>query len=116
MAMAVSGGNWRTRWLAPILAVLAGLVAMVLAARRERPAAPRPAAGQTGEAAAAAAPAAEPEAAVHLPGPSVWPVATGAAVTLLLAGLVTNEVFSLAGLVLLAGSLAGWIGELRHGD
>ncbi len=54
------------------------------------------------------------ESSAHLPEPSVWPPVLGLAVTLLLFGLVTSLVFTAAGAALLAWSLAGWIGELRH--
>ena len=51
---------------------------------------------------------------VHLPGPSIWPVVLALGITLLLFGVVRSYVFSAAGTLLIAGALAGWIGELRH--
>ncbi len=51
---------------------------------------------------------------IHLPHPSVWPVVCGVGITLLAFGVVTRVLFSLAGLLVLAWALAGWIGELRH--
>ena len=52
--------------------------------------------------------------AIHLPGPSIWPLVVGVAVTLLAFGVVTSLVFTVVGALLLAWALAGWIGELRH--
>ena len=51
---------------------------------------------------------------VHLPEPSIWPVVLALGITLLLFGVVSSYVFSAAGVLLIAGALAGWIGELRH--
>jgi hypothetical protein len=53
-----------------------------------------------------------PPSAVHLPASTVWPCATAAGVTLLAFGIVTTLAFSVAGGVLLAFGLAGWLREL----
>lgn len=52
---------------------------------------------------------------LHLPAPSVWPVVCAAGVTLLLFGVVTSLAFSVAGIVVIAAALSGWVGELRRG-
>jgi hypothetical protein len=49
----------------------------------------------------------------HLPGPSVWPMVCGGGIALFFFGIVTSLVFSLVGLLLLAWSIAGWVGEVR---
>ncbi len=51
---------------------------------------------------------------VHLPRPTVWPMALAGGIALLLTGLVISFVFSLAGLILFGLALAGWIRELRR--
>ena len=51
---------------------------------------------------------------IHLPGPTIWPIVCAAGITLLAFGVVTSLVFSLAGLLVTARALAGWIEELRH--
>ncbi len=51
---------------------------------------------------------------VHLPAPSAWPFVLGGGITLLAFGILTNGIFSLVGLVLMAVSIGGWIQELRH--
>lgn len=48
-----------------------------------------------------------------LPGPTIWPLALAGGVTLLAAGVATNVFVSLAGLVLMALSLRGWVHDLR---
>ena len=50
----------------------------------------------------------------HLPAPTIWPLVCGAGVGLLAFGLLTQPAFSLLGLLLIARSLVGWIGELRR--
>lgn len=42
------------------------------------------------------------------------PAVTALAIVCLLWGLLTSYLISLLGVILLAVSLAGWIGELRH--
>jgi uncharacterized membrane protein YphA (DoxX/SURF4 family) len=51
---------------------------------------------------------------VHLPPPSVWPIAMAAGITLAGAGLVTGIAVSIFGLLLMALALVSWIQELRH--
>ena len=51
---------------------------------------------------------------IHLPKPSIWPAACGVGIALVGFGVVTTGVFSAVGLVVMAWSLAGWIGELCH--
>jgi len=51
---------------------------------------------------------------IHLPRPTMWPAVMAAGITLLMAGLLLSLLFSLAGLLLFALALAGWIGELSH--
>ncbi len=51
---------------------------------------------------------------LHLPRPTMWPAVMAAGITLLMAGLLLSLLFSLAGLLLFALALAGWIGELTH--
>ncbi len=66
-----------------------------------------------GEAAAVRAEADAGSAAkIHLPEPSVWPAVLAGGITLLTFGVVSNLTFSAAGLLLIAGALAGWIREL----
>jgi hypothetical protein len=50
-----------------------------------------------------------------LPGPSVAPAILALGITLLGAGLVTSLFFTLAGAVVFAIGLGGWVQELRHG-
>ena len=52
---------------------------------------------------------------IDLPHPSVWPIVLAAGIALLLFGVVTSFAFSVVGAVMIAGALAGWFGELRHG-
>ena len=47
--------------------------------------------------------------------PSIWPAVLSAGVALVAFGVPTSGAFSIAGLVLTAAALAGWIGELRRG-
>ena len=51
-----------------------------------------------------------------LPRPTYWPAVLALAITLLLWGVVTTFLISGVGLALFALALAGWIGELRHGQ
>jgi hypothetical protein len=50
--------------------------------------------------------------AIHLPRPTVWPAALAAGISLILSGSVFGLAFSIAGLVVVAISIAGWIREL----
>ena len=52
---------------------------------------------------------------VHLPPPSVWPLAAGAGVSLMAFGVATSLALSILGLVLLGWGIWNWIQELRHG-
>ena len=47
--------------------------------------------------------------------PSIWPAVLSAGLALAAFGVTTSPLFSIAGLLLLAGALVGWIGELRRG-
>jgi hypothetical protein len=47
--------------------------------------------------------------------PSIWPAVLAAGLALAAFGVPTSLLFSIAGLVLIAGALVGWIGELRRG-
>jgi hypothetical protein len=49
-----------------------------------------------------------------IPRPTYSPAVMALAIVCLLWGLLTSYLISLLGAVLLAVSLAGWIGELRH--
>lgn len=57
----------------------------------------------------------EPKPAIHLPRPTYWPMIMAWGVTMVLSGIVTTYYFSLAGVVVFAIALGGWIGELQHG-
>jgi hypothetical protein len=59
-------------------------------------------------------PAAPPGAAIHLPRPTAWPMLLAAGVTMLIAGLITNPLFAVAGLVAVGFALNGWFEEVRH--
>jgi hypothetical protein len=62
-------------------------------------------------------PADEPHAApagIHLPRPTIWPMVMAAGIVLALSGLVLTLAFTLAGLIVFAIALAGWIRELRR--
>ena len=52
---------------------------------------------------------------IELPQPSFWPMVLAFGVTLLFFGLVTNVGISIAGAIVIAWAIAGWIGEIRHG-
>jgi hypothetical protein len=49
-----------------------------------------------------------------MPEPTFWPAGLALGTVLLLWGLVTSLILIAAGLTLLAFSLAGWLGEMRH--
>jgi hypothetical protein len=51
---------------------------------------------------------------IHLPSPSIWPIALGLGVTLIFFGVLTAWAFSLAGAVLFVAALAKWIGQIRR--
>lgn len=50
---------------------------------------------------------------IHLPGPSIWPVALAIGVFLVIIGPVTHLAVSSAGLLVSIGATAGWIAETR---
>ena len=50
----------------------------------------------------------------HLPVLSLWPAACAAGVALLAFGVVTTLAFSVAGALVLAVAIGGWVGELRR--
>jgi hypothetical protein len=49
-----------------------------------------------------------------IPRPTYLPAAMAVGITLLLAGIVTSPVVIVTGVLVVAVSLAGWIGEMRH--
>jgi len=51
---------------------------------------------------------------IHLPGPSILPVLTGVAITLLLIGVTTFVEFSVAGGLLLIGCVVAWLKDTRR--
>ncbi len=59
-------------------------------------------------------PALKPPGAPALPAPTIWPAVLAAGITLLAMGLVTSLAFTLAGALVGALGLGGWIRELRH--
>lgn len=48
----------------------------------------------------------------HAPAPTVWPAALATGVTLAAAGVVTSGIFIVAGAVLAAIALVGWIAQM----
>ena len=63
---------------------------------------------------AEAVPVEPPRAAIHLPRPTAWPMLLAAGVTMLMAGLITNPIFAVAGIVAGGLALKGWFEEVRH--
>jgi hypothetical protein len=51
---------------------------------------------------------------IHLPKPSMWPAVCGIGIALVGFGVVTSSVFSGVGVLVIAWSLVGWIGELCY--
>ncbi len=51
---------------------------------------------------------------IHLPPPSIWPITMAVGAGLGVTGLVFTTVVSIAGLLMMAWALVGWIQELRH--
>ena len=51
-----------------------------------------------------------------LPRPAYWPAVLALGTVLLLWGFITTFIISGVGLGLIIVALAGWIGELRHGN
>ena len=52
---------------------------------------------------------------IELPQPSSWPMVLALGVTIFFFGLVTRGVLSVAGFIVVAWAVAGWVGEIRHG-
>ena len=52
---------------------------------------------------------------IHLPRPTYWPAIMAWGITMILGGIVTTYFFSLAGIIVFAIALGGWIRELQHG-
>lgn len=48
------------------------------------------------------------------PRPTFWPAATALGVMLFAWGLITSLIIFVIGALVLAASIAGWIGEIRH--
>ncbi len=51
---------------------------------------------------------------VHAPAPTVWPAVLATGVTLAAAGVVTSPLFILAGAVISAVALAGWVADMAR--
>jgi hypothetical protein len=51
--------------------------------------------------------------AVHVPGPSLWPIVTAAGLGLIAVGVVSSFVVSLVGIAVLLAGTAGWTMENR---
>ena len=52
----------------------------------------------------------------HIPRPTYWPAVIALSTTLIVWGWITSYIVTGVGIVLFAISLAGWIGELQHGE
>ena len=50
---------------------------------------------------------------IHLPAPSYWPITLAFSMLLISAGVVSNIIVSIVGVVLLLVSIAGWTMENR---
>ena len=61
-----------------------------------------------------AAPAPPPSEEIHLPGPTLIPVVTAAAITLIVVGTTINWIFSALGGVILIICIVRWIGDTRR--
>ena len=51
-----------------------------------------------------------------LPRPTYWPFVLALGIMLIAMGIVTIYAVSIVGFILLVVALAGWIGELQHGE
>ncbi|HEX5940438.1 MAG TPA: hypothetical protein VFZ12_08765 [Dehalococcoidia bacterium] len=51
---------------------------------------------------------------IHLPGPSIWPLALALGIFLIGVGLAWELVFAGAGVVIMIGAMAGWVAETRE--
>ncbi|HVC33629.1 MAG TPA: hypothetical protein VNL16_08980 [Chloroflexota bacterium] len=61
-----------------------------------------------------AQPSEDLEALFHLPRPTAWPAVMAAGICMFMAGIITNLAFSVAGIIIFAIALVGWIREFRH--
>ena len=52
---------------------------------------------------------------IHLPSPSFWPITLAFSMLLISAGVVSNIIVSIVGVILLLVSIAGWTMENRAG-
>jgi hypothetical protein len=52
----------------------------------------------------------------EIPHPTYWPIVMSVGITFIFWGIVTSPLISLIGIVLFGVALAGWIGDLRHGN
>ena len=50
----------------------------------------------------------------HMPPPTFWPAGLGLGITLLCWSVITSWVVFVLGLIVFAGSLAGWIVDFLH--
>lgn len=55
-----------------------------------------------------------PEAHIHMPSPTIWPVMIAFGVTLFGFGVMSSLTFAICGAIILLLGVAGWIQELRH--
>ena len=51
---------------------------------------------------------------IHLPGPSLVPLATAVGLTLILVGLTVNYIFTVAGGIVFVIALLRWISQVRR--
>jgi hypothetical protein len=51
---------------------------------------------------------------IHLPGPTILPLLTAAGITLVLVGITTTWIFSVAGGLLAIACIWRWIGDTRR--
>jgi len=58
---------------------------------------------------------AEPKPA-EIPQPTYWPVVMSVGITFIFWGIVTSLIVSGVGIILFGIALAGWIGDIRHGN
>lgn len=55
-----------------------------------------------------------PEAHIHMPRPTIWPVTIAFGVTLFGFGVMSSLTFAICGAIILLLGVAGWVQELRH--
>lgn len=68
----------------------------------------------TGPGAQRSEPAPPPSEDIHLPGPTLIPVATAVGITLIVIGTTINWLLSIIGLVIFLVALVRWIRDTRH--